>query len=103
MYLAKDEGRNTIRFHSEGIKTQSIERLILETSLRHALERDELLLYYQPKRDLLRGGISGVEALLRWRHPDLGLLQPAHFIPLAEETGLIVPVGKWVMETACAQ
>jgi diguanylate cyclase (GGDEF)-like protein len=103
MYAAKEAGRNTFLLHSDEIKTQSIERLMLETGLRRALERNEFVLHYQPKRDLKSGGISGVEALLRWQHPDLGLLQPNQFVALAEETGLIVPIGRWVLETACAQ
>ena len=103
MYVAKEEGRNGFRFHFQDITSQSIERLTLEASLRGALERDELLLHYQPKQDLGGGGITGVEALLRWQHPDLGLLPPGRFIALAEESGLIVPIGKWVIETACAQ
>jgi diguanylate cyclase (GGDEF)-like protein len=103
MYAAKEAGRNTFLLHSDEIKTQSIERLMLETGLRRALERNEFVLHYQPKRDLKDGGISGVEALLRWQHPDLGLLQPNQFVPLAEETGLIVPIGRWALETACAQ
>jgi len=103
LYAAKEAGRNTFLLHSDEIKTQSIERLMLETGLRRALERNEFVLHYQPKRDLRAGGISGVEALLRWQHPDLGLLQPNQFVPLAEETGLIVPIGRWALETACAQ
>jgi diguanylate cyclase (GGDEF)-like protein len=103
MYLAKAEGKNDVRLFSAEIETQSVDRLEIESNLRHALERDELVLHYQPKVDVLTGKIAGVEALLRWNHPSLGMLQPIRFIPLAEETGLIVTIGRWVLNTACAQ
>jgi len=103
MYHAKDAGRGTYQFYSKSMNAAAVQRLALENALRKALDREEFLLYFQPQVDVATGTIFGAEALIRWKHPDLGMVSPADFIPLAEETGLILPVGEWVLRSAAAQ
>ena len=103
MYQAKENGRQNCQFFRPAMNVRAVERQSIEESLRRALERQELALRYQPKIDLRTGGISGVEALLRWTHPVRGLVSPAKFIPIAEDCGLILPIGKWVLREACRQ
>jgi EAL domain-containing protein (putative c-di-GMP-specific phosphodiesterase class I) len=103
MYHAKDAGRNNYQFFELDMTERAGERQSLENGLHHALERREFELYYQPKMNLATGAVIGVEALIRWRHPERGLVSPAQFIPIAEECGFIVPIGRWALREACRQ
>ena len=103
MYYAKDNGRNTYKFFEQNMNDRAVQRQSIEAGLRLALVRQEFVLFYQPKINLHSGAIVGVEALIRWQHPELGLLLPAQFVPIAEDCGLIVPIGRWVLRQACHQ
>ena len=103
MYRAKEGGRNTVRFYLPSMNERALERLSLVDAMRHAMSFNEFELHYQPQIDLPSGDVIGMESLIRWRHPQMGMLRPDRFIALAEETGLIVPLGTWVLRAACAQ
>jgi diguanylate cyclase (GGDEF)-like protein/PAS domain S-box-containing protein len=103
MYRAKESGRNAYQFFASEMNVAALERLVLENSMRQALERGEFVLHYQPQIDVASGSIVGAEALIRWKHPEIGMVSPGRFIPVAEVSGLIGPIGEWVLREACRQ
>jgi EAL domain-containing protein (putative c-di-GMP-specific phosphodiesterase class I) len=103
MYQAKEKGRSNYQFFEKGMNVRAVERQSIEGDLRCALERDEFVMHYQPKIDLKTGEITGVEALIRWQHPERGLVGPLQFISIAEDCGLMLPIGKWVLRESCRQ
>lgn len=103
MGYAREQGQNTYQFFNRSLNVAAFHKLSMENNLRHAIERDELILYYQPKVNMREQRVIGCEALIRWQHPELGLVLPSQFIPIAEDSGLIIPISNWVLETACKQ